>query len=699
MVCKALDRLFVVPPKFLAFRRMNNAEAPIFSLNTVYPGTRDIDIGFTLSQDGYVSCIARLPTQSEPTANDFSKKVPVKATAKSYFTIDSLEPSTEYNVYCFAENMYEAASTTSIANSKRTTTTFAENDGAIVIVGNGGAEKYEATITILGSKAGEAWCIARNGGAVPSRLEIKESSTSIPMMALSEAMYTVTNLEAGTTYQMYCTTESADLKAPMVSDVGRVMKEVTTTEPWYMTGLRIVATLICLCLSGMFSGMNLGVMGLDLIQVRTIAETDIDAVAGEGLNEEERKSIMRDKEHAAKILPLRKLGNHLLVTLLIGNVMVNSLISIITADLTSGTVGFILSTIFITTFGEVLPQAYGSRHGLQLGAMCATLTRIVLFVLWIICKPVAMALDYFLGEEMGNIYNRYQLYTMFELYRNLPNDLKKDTIGTMQGALVMDTKAVKDYYHKLDNVFMLSDTTLLDHTTCMEIFKKGYSRIPIYHEDRQNIVGVLHVKELIMIDPNQSISVDSLLKLFPSSVLVVDHMRTVAECIKDMVNAHTELAFVSKTVQSNTTDNSIELIGIATMEDMVRAVMRLEMVDETPMLENAETEAMDNMFNKMMVSHMDPTTVDIISHFINQSLSKQGLFLPSDILASLIRAGSIVPVSVNSQPLYEIDKPCDYATVILQGVFTVVVGKDRMVTEKPVFSVINLFAILDDDYV
>ena len=84
---------------------MNSAEAPVFTLNTVYPGTREIDLGFTLSQDGYVSCVARLPSQAEPTANEFSKKVQVKAALNSYFTIDSLEPTTEYNVYCFAENM------------------------------------------------------------------------------------------------------------------------------------------------------------------------------------------------------------------------------------------------------------------------------------------------------------------------------------------------------------------------------------------------------------------------------------------------------------------------------------------------------------------------------------------------------------------------------------------------------------------
>lgn len=44
--------------------------------------------------------------------------------------------------------------------------------------------------------------------------------------------------------------------------------------------------------------------------------------------------------------------------------------------------------------------------------------------------------------------------------------------------------------------------------------------------------------------------------------------RTVADSIKDMVNSHTELAFVSETVEHPNSDNTIELRGIVTMEDL-----------------------------------------------------------------------------------------------------------------------------------
>ena len=652
----------------------------------------------TLDQDGVVSCLALDPSDPVPSEDDFPLPTSVKANVKHYLSLN-VKSETEYAVYCFAENLYEKPSQKSIAESKQVVKTLSENDGAVVIVGNGGAERNEATITILSSKAGKAWCIAREGVSLPTRLEIKEkASTTKEIRALEEEIYTIGGLEAGTTYNVYCTSESGDNNAPMISEVNRVVREVTTAESVLMLILRLIATAFCVCMSGLFSGLNLGLMGLDLISLRMISETDVHEIAGDTVPEEELKVILRDKKYATKILPIRKKGNLLLVTLLVGNVMVNSLISIITADLTSGTVGFIISTVLITTFGEVIPQAYGSRNGLKLGAMTVGITRVLICILFIICKPVSMILDWVLGEELGNIYNRYQLYTMFELYKTHSN-FKNDTIDTMQGALVMDTKTVGEYYHKLEDVFMLSDSGVLDHTTCMEIFKKGYSRIPVYHENRQNIVGILYAKELIMVDPNQQVTIDSLLKLFPSSILMIDSKRTVADSIKDMVHSHTELAFVSKVIQNVDTDNSIELVGIVTMEDMVRAVMRLEMVDETPMLESdKDSQAVENIFGKVLLNHLDPTTSDIIAHFISQSLNKQHLYLPQDVITNLIKSGSIEHYTTSSENIYEVGQSCDFMTVIMQGVFTMMVGKDKMMTEKPIFSVINLPAILEDEY-
>jgi metal transporter CNNM len=63
----------------------------------------------------------------------------------------------------------------------------------------------------------------------------------------------------------------------------------------------------------------------------------------------------RDAQFAKRILPVRRRGNHLLCTLLLGNVAVNSLLSILMADITSGLMGFFISTAAIVIFGEIAP--------------------------------------------------------------------------------------------------------------------------------------------------------------------------------------------------------------------------------------------------------------------------------------------------------------------------------------------------------
>ena len=77
--------------------------------------------------------------------------------------------------------------------------------------------------------------------------------------------------------------------------------------------------------------------------------------------------------HAERILPIRRRGNLLLCTLLLGNTLGNSMLAILMADVSwlSGVGGVIGSTAVILVFGEIIPQAYCSRHGLAVGAEIA----------------------------------------------------------------------------------------------------------------------------------------------------------------------------------------------------------------------------------------------------------------------------------------------------------------------------------------
>ena len=129
--------------------------------------------------------------------------------------------------------------------------------------------------------------------------------------------------------------------------------------------------------------------------------TEMKIVAATGTEQERR--------YAKSIQPLRDRGNYLLCSLLLGNVMVNSTLTILLDDMSSGLIAVIGSTLSIVLFGEIIPQALCSRHGLAVGARTVWLTKFFMLLTFPLSYPISVVLDKILGEEIGSVYNRDRL--------------------------------------------------------------------------------------------------------------------------------------------------------------------------------------------------------------------------------------------------------------------------------------------------
>ena len=99
------------------------------------------------------------------------------------------------------------------------------------------------------------------------------------------------------------------------------------------------------------------------------------------------------------MLGLRKDSNLTLSTVLWGNVTINVLLTLLSDSVLAGVGAFAFSTVVITLFGEIIPQAYFSRNALRMAARLMPLLKAYQVILFPVAKPTAVVLNWWLGPE------------------------------------------------------------------------------------------------------------------------------------------------------------------------------------------------------------------------------------------------------------------------------------------------------------
>lgn len=320
-----------------------------------------------------------------------------------------------------------------------------------------------------------------------------------------------------------------------------------------------------------------------------------------------------ERKYAKAISPLRQTGNLLLCTLLLGNTLVNTLLSILMAQILNSWQGFVASTVLILIFGEIIPQAVCSRYSLSVGAHTVYLTKFFLLILFPLTYPIAFMLNKTLGSEIGVMYSRKELKRLIELHvqnqdvSDQANDLDAEDQVMLTGVLDYKQKIVKNVMTRLEKVFMVDQNTRLSFETILEIYKSGYTRIPVYEKSRDNVVGILYAKDLILVDPNDEVEVKTILAFHEKKVIkVLDNtpLNIVFRMFKTsfvhlLVAVHLEenpdmwIQNVDK--MNHTLQCPQKVVGIITLEDVLEEVIKAEIVDETDRFT-------DNMHNTLVPS-------------------------------------------------------------------------------------------------
>ncbi|HXH20008.1 MAG TPA: gliding motility-associated protein GldE [Chitinophagales bacterium] len=246
------------------------------------------------------------------------------------------------------------------------------------------------------------------------------------------------------------------------------------------------AMLLLICCSALISGAEVGFFSL---------------------TENEFNKLRKHSDLPSRtIIKLLSRPRHLLATILISNNLLNVSIVILSYFLLHGftshypLLGFVVNvlgvTFFIVVFGEVLPKVYATRHNIQVALLMA----LPLQMAGKIFKP----LSYVLVSSTRLIEKRlskkgYYEFDPAELEQAIDitsGKSSKHEAKMLKGIVRFGNITVRQIMRTRMEVVAVDDS--LTYTDLLKIvMEAGYSRIPVYRDNLDNIIGILYVKDLL----------------------------------------------------------------------------------------------------------------------------------------------------------------------------------------------------------
>ncbi|XP_075259468.1 metal transporter CNNM4-like isoform X2 [Convolutriloba macropyga] len=484
--------------------------------------------------------------------------------------------------------------------------------------------------------------------------------------------------------------DSATIKLkPIQSDFVKLKAESTGTPGWLL-GLQISAVAVLLVLSGLFSGLNLGLMALnpdELLVVKNVGSE-------------------QEKKYASQILPLRKHGNFLLCTLLLGNVIVNTTATILLDGLTGSGISAVFgSAAGIVVFGEIVPQSVCTRHGLAVGARTIWLTKTFMVLTAVISWPLSKLLDCLFGEEIGQRNNRDKFVEMAKLSQQKGDEhFDPNTVAIIDGAFQLKEKVVRDVMTPIEKVFMIDYNEKLTFELRSKISENGYTRIPVYkkEENTRNIVSILFVKDLIFIDPADNMPIKAICDHFNHQLMFTYEEITLDQMLAEFKTGSSHMAIVQKPVSVPGMDPYYEITGVVTLEDVFEEMIGSEIIDETDKFVDNTGRHRANRHRKMdfkvfinqPTSTVFPPQLKLACYqYLHSEIEGfRPATMHSSVLKKLMECNVLFEVKADNlaapdgeHVLYKKNVPSEYFTMILEGRAMISVGKDNLKFEAGPF--------------
>ena len=320
-----------------------------------------------------------------------------------------------------------------------------------------------------------------------------------------------------------------------------------------------LSLVLLLCMSAWFSGMEIAMFSLSSGKVKEL--------------------VLQKRKNAHLLQKLLTNKRKLLVIVLLGNNLVNisaaSLATVVAIGIW-GTAGAVIATgtmtFLILIFGEMYPKAYFRIRAAEIALLFAP----VIYVLQLILYPIVFVLEKLLSFlTRGKIATGVSEKEFIALSRLA---VEEGTIEFKEHEMIVNIlefndREVKDVMTPRYKMHVLNDDAEVDQVA-YAMGKIGFSRYPVYHNQKDNIIGYVHVIDIIKVLNSEDR--EAPLKKIMQPIIRLRPEEKINNVFNKMRRKHRHMAVVFR---------EEELLGLVTMEDILEEIMgdiRDESDDHSP---------------------------------------------------------------------------------------------------------------------
>ena len=316
--------------------------------------------------------------------------------------------------------------------------------------------------------------------------------------------------------------------------------------------IQLVLIIVCIILSGYFSATETAFSTFNRIRVKTLAE--------------------KGDKKAAKVLKLSENYDTLISTILIGNNIVNILgtslatllfISLLNGDQSLGTtVSTIVMTVAVLIFGEISPKTIAKRSPdafVFFSAPIISFFEVILFPITIIFKGWQALLSKMFKKDDEEGITEEELISIIEEAEE-EGDLDADEGTLIKSAIEFNDLEVSDIFTpRIDITAVSKDATKEELSDLFS--ESGYSRLPVYDGDIDNIIGIVYYKDFYSTAFAEDVSLEDIVK----PVIYVALTQPINDLLKELQNKQLHMAIVL--------DEFGSTAGIVTLEDILEEIV------------------------------------------------------------------------------------------------------------------------------